>query len=714
MRSSRSSTADSPCTIITSQRNNCAAARCEGCAQMSSDRLQDDIRYLKGVGEKRAELFKKLGVTTVGALLRYYPRGYVDYRTPYAVAQAPLGEACAVRATVFAKHAPLRIRGGKTLARVDAADETGALTLVYFNSQYAPAALREGETYTLYGKLSGTLLKREMANPVVVKPEEAGALVPQYALTAGLSSRAVAACVRAALALYGDDIPETLPAALRAQYKLMDKPQAVRCIHFPETPDIAKRAKDRLIFEELLTLQLGLRGLKQRKRAVTGARFASADPRAFLDTLPFAPTGAQRRCIDEMCADFMRPNPMRRLLQGDVGSGKTAVAAAGVWCAASNGYQSVFMAPTEILANQHARTLASLFAPHGLNVALLTGAVKGKARALLLEQVKSGAVDVLVGTHAVLGEAVEFANLGFVVADEQHRFGVEQRAALTRKGAYPHLLVMSATPSPRTLALIIYGDLDVSVLDEMPPGRTPVRTLLVSDALRARYLGFVREQTQAGRQAYIVCPLVEESEALENTRAATAYKEELEKDYLAGLRVGLLHGRMKSKEKAAVMAAFARGDTQVLVATTVIEVGVDVPNATLMIIENAERFGLSALHQLRGRVGRGAQQSWCVLVSSSGADAAQARLSVMTKTNDGFEIARQDLKARGPGDFLGSRQHGLPELSVADLAGDEQVLHTATAAANDLLEAGALSRPEYAPLRAAVEAMFRQSEGILN
>lgn len=681
---------------------------------MSNDRLQQDIRYLKGVGEKRAGLFQKLGVTTVGALLRYYPRGYIDYRRPFAVADAPLGEPCAVRASVYSKGLPVRVRGGMTLTKVRAGDDSGELTLTYFNNRFAPAALREGGDYIFYGKLSGTLLCREMANPVTVRPEESGGLAPQYPLTAGLSSRTVASCVRSALELYGGDIEETLPAALRERYALMGRADAVRGIHFPPTPDIAKRAKDRLIFEELLTLQLGLRGIKQRKRAVAGARFSQTDASAFLRSLPFAPTGAQLRCIGEMCADLRREYPMRRLLQGDVGSGKTTVAAAGVYCAAQSGWQSAFMAPTEILANQHAETLAGMLEPFGLTVGLLTSAVKGKARSALLARLRSGEVDVLVGTHAVLGESVEFARLGFVVADEQHRFGVEQRAALTRKGAYPHLLVMSATPIPRTLALIIYGDLDVSLLDELPPGRTPVKTLLVSDELRARYLGFVRKQAEAGHQAYIVCPLVEESETLEDTRSAKEYKQELEEDFLAGLRVGLLHGRMKPKEKAAVMEAFARGDTQVLVSTTVIEVGVDVPNATLMIIENAERFGLSALHQLRGRVGRGAAQSWCVLVSSSKSQTAKARLSVMTKTNDGFEIARQDLAARGPGDFLGRRQHGLPELSVADLAGDEHILGDASAAANALLDGGALARPEYAPLRGEIAEMFRQSEGILN
>ena len=678
------------------------------------DELSRDIRYLKGVGERRAELFSKLGVTTVGALLRYYPRGYIDMRAAFSVAGAPVGERAAVRATVIKKSLPVRISGGRTMFRVLASDGDADLMLVWFNNKFAPAALKEGEEHVFFGRIAGTLVSKEIVNPLVVKEEEGEALTPQYPLTAGLSSRYIASTVRAALAL-GDELPETLPGELREKYNLIEINTATRDIHFPDTLEDAARAKQRLIFEELLTLSLGLSLIRAREKRRTAAKLKDDGLEAFIDGLPFELTSAQARSIAEIAADIKRDIPMNRLLQGDVGSGKTVCAAAAILCAAKSGWQSAVMAPTEILANQHAITFEKLLAPYGLTVGLLTSAVKGKARATLLEQIALGGVDLVIGTHAVIGEGVEFARLGLVVADEQHRFGVNQRGALAKKGERPHLLVMSATPIPRTLALIIYGDLDLSIIDELPPGRKPVKTRLVSGELRARYLNFVRETVKKGNQAYIVCPLVEDGEEPSDMLSATAYHEELCKNYLAGLTVGLLHGRMKPKDKEEVMRKFARGETQVLVATTVIEVGVDVPNATLMIIENAERFGLAALHQLRGRVGRGAHESWCILVSNTKSETARARLEIMTRTNDGFEIAREDLKTRGPGDFFGSRQHGLPELSVADLASDENVLHSALAAANGLLAKDPkLTHPEHVALRGEVARMFAKSETTLN
>ncbi|MEG0751266.1 MAG: ATP-dependent DNA helicase RecG [Oscillospiraceae bacterium] len=677
--------------------------------------LERDIRYLKGVGERRAELFCRLGVTTVGALIRYYPRSYINMRDTVEIAAAPFGEPVAVCARVCLKNPSVRLRGGKTLIRVLASDGTSDFALVWFNNEYAAAALDIGTEYVFYGKLSGTLTAREMINPLVVKPCESDALTPQYSLTAGLSSRIIAGTVRAALTLSRGQISESMPLSLMRKYDLIGLEQAIYDIHFPQNLASAKRAKDRLIFEELLTLSLGLAMMKGRSRELTSVKIANGSVGKFISSLPYQLTRAQKRCIDEISADLSGPTPMNRLLQGDVGSGKTVCAAAAVLCAASSGYQSAVMAPTEILATQHAKTFKELLAPFDITVGLLTGAVKGKERAALLQSIAEGTTDLVVGTHAVLGDAVRFSNLGFVVADEQHRFGVEQRALLSKKGERPHLLVMSATPIPRTLALIIYGDLDISILDEIPPGRSPVKTLLVSDKLRERYLGFVRKTVGDGHQAYIVCPLVEESETLSDTVSATEYRDELEKNYLKGLALGLIHGRMKSGEKERVMSSFARGETQVLVSTTVVEVGLDIPNATLMIIENAERFGLSALHQLRGRVGRGASESWCVLVSDAKSEVSKARLSVMTHTNDGFEISREDLNTRGPGDFFGRRQHGLPALAIADLASDERVLHGALEAAKALLKSDPeLSRPEHAELKAQTVRMFAQTEATLN
>lgn len=680
-----------------------------------SDKLSHSVRYIKGVGERRARLFAKLGVDTVDALLRHYPRGYINLLDAAPVCEAPLGEPTAVRAAVYAKSAPVRISGGRTMACVHAGDETGTLEIVYFNNKYGPAALEPGREYIFYGKLSGTLLSREIINPLVIKPDEATSLSPQYPLTEGLSSKIIAAAVRNALDYVGGDLPETIPSYILKRYGLASRAQAVRDVHFPPDLETAARSRKRLIFEELLTLQLGMFLLKNRSRAKTAVAIGAAGAGEFIAALPYRLTGAQRRSVKEILDDIGGDIPMNRLLQGDVGSGKTVVAATTAFCAARSGYQSAFMAPTEVLAAQHAATLDRLLSPFGITVGLLTGFVKGKARAELLARIEDGGVNVVVGTHAVIGEAVRFNRLGFVVADEQHRFGVEQRTLLSQKGDSSHLLVMSATPIPRTLALIIYGDLDISVIDEMPPGRKRVKTYLVTADYRARYLGFVRRAVDEGRQAYIVCPLVEDSDALSETLSATEYRRELADGLLSGISTGLVHGRMKSGEKAAVMEAFKNGEVSVLVSTTVIEVGIDVPNATVMIVENAERFGLSALHQLRGRVGRGGDESFCILVSSSKAQTARQRLEIMKQTDDGFEIARHDLNARGPGDFFGRRQHGLPELHIADLLSDEAVLHDAAAAAKEILARDArLDAAEFAQLRDEVERMFRQTGGQLN
>ncbi len=681
--------------------------------------LSDSIQYLKGVGEKRAKQLGRLGLFTVGDLMRFYPRDYIDYSLPYPLASAPYEAPCVVRATVWGKQAPVRVRGGRTLYRVNAGDDTAGLLITFFNSPYAADKLEPEKEYLFYGRVGGGLARREMVSPVFIAADSGTPLTAVYHLTEGISSAylsKLAGTALAGLSATPGALADPLPEALRSRYRLPELAAALRGIHFPSGRAEADGARRRFAFEELFCLELGMKLLRSRNRRASGAPMARCDPEAFYASLPFAPTGAQRRAVEELCRDFGGEAPMNRLLQGDVGSGKTLVAAAGMAMAAANGYQSVLMAPTEILAVQHAATLERMLRPLGLRVALLTGSVKGKARKALLAAVAAGEAEVVVGTHAVLGKDVRFARLGFAVVDEQHRFGVRQRGLLAEKAEDPHLLVMSATPIPRTLSLLLFGELDVSILDELPPGRTPVRTLAVGTALRARMYGFLEKQIAAGRQVFIVCPLIEQgddaSPAAAEMQAVTAYREEVAARLLPGRRIGLLHGRLKAAEKAEVMARFAGGELDVLCSTTVVEVGVDVPNASVMVIENAERYGLSALHQLRGRVGRGAAESFCILVSDHDGPQVKERLSFLCHTSDGFAVAQYDLEHRGPGDFFGRRQHGLPTLRVADAASDARMIETAAAEAEALLaEDPALDAPAHAALRREVDGLFSEAGG---
>lgn len=671
-----------------------------------------DIRYLKGVGEKRAAQLAKLGIFTVDDLLGFYPRDYVDYSRPYPVASAPYDIKCVVRATVYGKGALTRIRGGKQMVKILAGDDTAGLSLIYFNNPYISQKLEVGTEYCFFGKVGGGFAQREMVNPVMLTAEAASAtpLVPVYPQTEGINSNYLAKCMRTAFAA-APDIPEPLPAWMLQKYRLCPKADAVRMIHFPRSTAEIASARRRLIFEELLALQLGLLLLRSRDATLTGAPMKPVDLQPFWASLPFSPTGAQKRAAQEILADFNKLSPMNRLLQGDVGSGKTLVAAAGIYAAWKNGYQSALMAPTEILAAQHAETLSRMLEPLGVRVALLTGSVKGAAKKAVRKAIAEGEADLVVGTHAVLGPDVEFRNLGFAVTDEQHRFGVRQRSALAGKADHPHLLVMSATPIPRTLALLMFGDLDISILDELPPGRTPVKTYAITGKKRADMYGFLKAQLAAGRQAYIVCPVIDESET--DMQSVTSYYEETARPLLEGYRVGLMHGRLKAAEKNAVMQQFKDGELDVLVSTTVIEVGVDVPNANLIVIENAERYGLSALHQLRGRVGRGKGEAYCILISDHTGEAVKKRLSFLCHTTDGFAIAKFDLETRGPGDFFGSRQHGLPSLHIADLMADSKALYAAQQEAIDLVAADpGLRQPENAGLRALAEGLFREQTAL--
>ena len=672
------------------------------------------VRYLKGVGPKTAERFEKLGILTLSDLLCHYPRRYLDFSKPYSIAEAPADTECVVKAEVFAKPGGRILPGGRRMERITAGDDVSSLEITWFNNPYAAQKLELGQEYYFQGIVTGGMLRRQMVNPQVrtdaqVKSSPFEAVYPQ---TEGLTSSAIAKCVRQLLP-HAELLPDPLPSEMLKKYRLLSKADAVRAIHCPATEEEAFAARRRLIYEELLVLQLGIGRMKNHGAASTGAPMKKADASPFWESLSFSPTGAQRRAVEEILTDMSGETSMNRLLQGDVGSGKTLVAAAAIWACIRAGYQAALLAPTEILASQHAENLNRLLSPFGMRVALLTGGMKAAARRTTLAAIRDDEADLIVGTHAILSEGVEFARLGLAVVDEQHRFGVRQRGLLAEKAANPHLLVMSATPIPRTLGLLMYGDLDISILDELPPGRKPVKTRCITGQKRADLYGFLDREIDSGRQAYIVCPSIEDAGG-SGLNAVKSYYEDIAKAYLPDRRVGLMHGKLKPKEKAEVMDDFKSGRLDALVSTTVIEVGVDVPNATVMVIENAERYGLSALHQLRGRVGRGAAESWCFLVSDNASESVQKRLKFLCSTSDGFAVAQYDLETRGPGDFFGSRQHGLPTLQIADLMNDTRTLHAAQSEAVALLaEDPLLERPEHALLARQVEQMFDKA-GAMN
>ena len=672
------------------------------------------VRYLKGVGPKTAERFEKLGILTLSDLLCHYPRRYLDFSKPYSIAEAPADTECVVKAEVFAKPGGRILPGGRRMERITAGDDVSSLEITWFNNPYAAQKLELGQEYYFQGIVTGGMLRRQMVNPQVrtdaqVKSSPFEAVYPQ---TEGLTSSAIAKCVRQ-LFPHAELLPDPLPSEMLKKYRLLSKADAVRAIHCPATEEEAFAARRRLIYEELLVLQLGIGRMKNHGAASTGAPMKKADASPFWESLPFSPTGAQRRAVEEILTDMSGETSMNRLLQGDVGSGKTLVAAAAIWACIRAGYQAALLAPTEILASQHAENLNRLLSPFGMRVALLTGGMKAAARRTTLAAIRDDEADLIVGTHAILSEGVEFARLGLAVVDEQHRFGVRQRGLLAEKAANPHLLVMSATPIPRTLGLLMYGDLDISILDELPPGRKPVKTRCITGKKRADLYGFLDREIDSGRQVYIVCPAIEDAGG-SGLNAVKSYYEDIAKAYLPDRRVGLMHGKLKPKEKAEVMDDFKSGRLDALVSTTVIEVGVDVPNATVMVIENAERYGLSALHQLRGRVGRGAAESWCFLVSDNASESVQKRLKFLCSTSDGFAVAQYDLETRGPGDFFGSRQHGLPTLQIADLMNDTRTLHAAQSEAAALLaEDPLLERSEHALLARQVEQMFDKA-GTMN
>lgn len=664
-----------------------------------------DIRYLKGVGEKTARLYNKLGIFTVDDLIRHYPRKYLDYSNTVSVKDAPPDTPVFIKATMITPVKESMIRKGLTLYKCNFSDGETVIRVTIFNNKYLAKALRTFDDYILYGKVEKTFTSASMSSPQIERADKAE-VHPVYPTTEKLSVKAISNSVRNALALVGK-IPETLSDDILKKYDLVSLDFATRQIHFPTDEKNVEPARHRLIFDELLTLQLGLLKLKEKDVKGNSCKIKKDFTNEFYSLLPFTPTGAQKRAVADCIEDMQSDRMMNRLIQGDVGSGKTAVAGAVIYTVIKNGAQAALMAPTEILATQHFESFKKLFASTDVRVALLTGSVKAGEKKEIKRALCNGEIDLIVGTHALIQNDVEFENLGLVCTDEQHRFGVQQRANLAMKGNNPHLMVMSATPIPRTLGLIIYGDLDISLLDELPPGRQEIRTDVVTSAYHKRIYKFIRDAVDRGEQAYIVCSLVDEGES--DLISAKEYADNLAKNEFVGYSVGLLHGKMKPAEKDKVMQSFAEGETQILVSTTVVEVGVDVPNATVMLIENADRFGLSQLHQLRGRVGRGKNKSYCILVSDNKSDSSRERLQVMKHTSNGFDIADYDLKSRGPGDFFGKRQHGLPDLKIADMLEDTETLRQCRECALKMLE----SDPRldgYPELCERINNMFRKTD----
>ena len=679
--------------------------------------LSTPVQSIKGIGPQRAKALRKLGIETLRDLISWLPRRYEDRTEFRKIADLVPGESACVAAMIATPPTVAHVRKGMDLVKVLVVDDD-VLDVTFFNQTWLKNQLIQGQTYAFYGRVGGTLLRKQMAGPVVEpleRREVTGRIVPIYSLTAGVSQLVLSRSIRQGLDACAHILPDVLPDQVRQAHHLCRVNYAYENIHFPESAEALALARRRLAFEELFLFTIGLQHLRRRREVVHVAPCAAVDMQPFYDALPFTLTDAQRRCVEEALSDMTSGVPMNRLCQGDVGSGKTMVAAACVYFAVKNGRQAALMAPTEILARQHYEGLAPLMERLGIRCALLTGSTSAKTKHSIAQRLSAGEIDFAIGTHALITGGLDYANLGLVVTDEQHRFGVAQRAALAEKGEHPHILVMSATPIPRTLALILYGDLDVSIIDQLPPGRKSVETYAVPGSYHQRIYAFLRKLIGEGRQAYIVCPQVSQSEDddSDERKSVTEYAKKLQEEVFPDLKVAYVHGKMKPKEKEAVMSAFAAGESHILVSTTVIEVGVDVPNAAVMVVENAERFGLSQLHQLRGRVGRGQWQSYCILISDNRNEETRERLKVMTKTADGFKIAEEDLRLRGPGDFFGVRQHGLPGLKIADLGCDTKLLQAARQAALSLLEAD----PELTnhPATAErVQALFDQAADTMN
>ena len=655
--------------------------------------LTDSIYDLKGVGEKVGDKLAKLGIFTLKDMVEHYPREYEDRRQLTPINACQIDESNNILARVCSKP-QITKKGNKIIVSFRVKDDTGNLMITFFGQAYMKNQFKLGESYLFYGKVKHKYGCLEMDSPEYQKVAEGAPLqtvakiTPIYPATNKLSQKVIRSLIQTCLDEVLPQVEDQLPGRIREQYHLISKQEALRGIHFPTDSDHFFEARKRLVFEELFMLQLSLYQLKAdfAKKLLGISHKVTPKLREFMATLPFELTGAQKRVMREITADLKSQYAMNRLVQGDVGSGKTVIAAISLFMAVEDGYQGALMAPTEVLAIQHYEFIHEIMAPFGIRVGLLTGSTTAKQKRELLAALQTGEVAILIGTHALIEDNVEIPHLGLVITDEQHRFGVRQRLKLAEKGNIPDVMVMTATPIPRTLALILYGDMDISIIDELPPGRQPIKTNAVGSPYHPRIYQFIERQVAEGRQCYIICPMVEENEKVGDLKNVIDYTEYLQTQVFPHIPMAYLHGKMKPKEKNAIMAAFAKNETKILVSTTVIEVGVNVPNATLMLIENAERFGLSQLHQLRGRVGRGKHQSFCILVSDSKNKVTQKRLKIMEESTDGFVIAETDLKLRGPGEFFGTKQHGLPEMKIANLYTDAKVLKEVQACVSKLIQ----------------------------
>ena len=678
-----------------------------------------EMRFLRTVGEKKAKAFEKLGVFTAGDLISLFPHRYEDKSATKKVADIENGEICSLILKIDTKPEARISRNGLHYITLIASDDTGSISITFFNQKWLEKTLVQGAFYRFYGKVVYSMFAKTMQSPdidAVIEGKPLKNIYPIYPLTASLSQNSIYVAIKQCVPII-EALPEVLPQELIDEYSFLSKAEAVKQMHFPENMELLEKAKRALAFEELLVFQLGILSMRERakKQVAFSMTLTGTKSGKFISSLPFKLTGAQERVIKEIYEDLQKPYPMVRLVQGDVGSGKTAVAAAAIYLAVKNGTQAAMMTPTEILAKQHFKTFGRMFADFDINIALLIGSMTAAERKKVKSELKAGKIDLIIGTHALIQPDIEFAKLALVVTDEQHRFGVVQRAILAEKTTTgtPHTLVMSATPIPRTLSLILYGDLDISIIDELPPGRQVIETFAVGDVYRTRVYNFIKEQCSKGRQVYVVCPLVEEGE--ESTLKSAEQHGELLPKILPQLKIAVLHGKQTAKVKEQVMKNFVSGEVDVLVSTTVVEVGVDVPNSTVMVIENAERFGLSQLHQLRGRVGRGGEKSYCILIYEGDSERAKQRLNIMCATNDGFEIARTDLEMRGPGEFFGDRQHGQVRFKLADIA-DMELINATRAAAERILAQGLFVNEKHKALADEVNRMFRAfgSENIFN
>ncbi len=676
--------------------------------------LSKPINSLKGIGTAKAKLLTKLGIRQLEDLLYYFPRDYKDKSIISEIKDLLPENSYTIKAVIEDKPQESRTRNGLTITKCKAFDDSGKVTLTWFNNKYIKNLISKGEEYLFHGKVKQLGREKVIEAPEFEKTSDNGSLnlmriVPYYSLTEGLSQKDIRKAVKGILDLIDNKAVDIFPEDFRRRYSIAETNFCINNIHFPESIYNMSLAIKRFKFEELFMLQSGLIHIKRMNNYIEkGISFTNSNiVHSFIETLPFKLTNAQSKVLQEIFQDMDSEKIMNRLVQGDVGSGKTIVAFLALYKCVLSGYQGIMMAPTEILAEQHYISFNSLMGSTQIKAGLLKGSMTAKEKARVYENLKSGELDVVIGTHAVIQNNVEFNKLGLVITDEQHRFGVRQRAALSGKGNNPDMLVMTATPIPRTLSLILYGDLEVSIIDEMPPGRKKVETYFIDSTKKERLFAFIKKELDSGRQAYVVCPLVEESEKLD-LNSAVEYREQLQNEFFQGYKVGLLHGKMKADEKNEIMENFRKNHINILVSTTVIEVGVNIPNSTIMVIENAERFGLAQLHQLRGRVGRGSSQSYCILISDSDNDLAKERLRYMTKTENGFDIAEKDLELRGGGEILGQRQHGLPELKLADIIKDIELLKLSRQAVEYLYDSDKLNEPEYAKMKITLDKRFKR------